>query len=117
MINNKRYAILHIESGQYLSSMENKLKNKGILWVVVLPKLFTYETCNVIGFENYGIIRKDFQINNYNLLFRDKVSAITFLRDAYLPTINQTIIRNIKYSRTLVRQELIVRNEFEIVEL
>ena len=116
----KQYAILHIESGEYLKSHSLKLVDGHYIDIILLPN---YRSNKHIMFiqQNYlktcGILRRDYKLKSQGIYFNDKVSAMTFLRDIYLPYVN-TYNSNCNY--WLVREDrirMLNRNEFEIVEV
>ena len=104
---NKRYVILHIETGSYISTDRCHVE-----WECIYPKIVVYGyilTISITELERVGINRQDFILKKDAIYFRDKVSALTFLREIYLPKTNND------WYRDIIRR--FNRNEFEIIEV
>ena len=121
----KQYVILHIESGEYLKTLNLKIKTKWTVcfWITLLPKneytANLYYPYNENYFKDlYGISRRDFQLKASGIYFNDKISAITFLRDIYLPKLIFSIKKYNKHSWNINKKIRVPeRSEFEIVEV
>ncbi len=109
MKQSKKYVILHIETGDYLKTSELKI-DVGIS-IVIPTELLLYVYVNLTDLHKSNIERNDFSLKRDAIYFKDKVSAITFLRDIYLPGINDSWYRKRKFIRRFYR------NEFEVVEV
>lgn len=117
----KQYAILHIESGEYIKSVNLRILD-GYLVIKPLASfngIFSFS--NLYTTQNSlklcDIFRRDYQLKSHGIYFNDKVSAITFLRDIYLPEMNDCRKSyNYRYEEE-DRIRMLKRNEFEIVEI
>jgi len=103
----KKYVILHIETGTYIYSSTCQ-----IVYDYFYPNIAGYHwllTVSLRVLADVGIDRRDFTLKKDAIYFKDKVSAITFLRDVYIPTLNESWFGN--------SERKFNRNEFEIIEV
>jgi len=109
MKQSKKYVILHIETGEYVKT--NGLKVEWNCISVQLPDTFWNASISMEELSAASIVRTDFSLKRNAIYFKDKVSAITFLRDIFLPKTNNSWYCKQKYIRRYHR------NEFEIIEV
>lgn len=126
MTKNKQYAILHIESGEYLRTTHLTMGynfREPYFAINLLPKTESvygtaYITYSASFFKKeYGISRRDFSLKSSGIYFRDKIFAITFLRDIYLPHVIELYKSYNLYSIIPLNNRIPERIEFEIVEV
>ena len=110
---NKKYMILHIESGNYLEIMKGYQ-----CWTVTntteLPVFLSFFVGTI---RKVGIAKQDYGVYNSNkIYFKDRATAQTFLRDLYLSEYNENVdfYRTFHSSSSMKKHN---RNMYEIVEL
>ena len=110
----KYYIILHIETGNIITPSQLVMID-GNLRVRLIHDISNASSiyANLNDLNKIGITRKDFVLKRNGIYFKDKISAISFLRDIYIPKTAEGIKDNWWWDG--MRNP--PRVEFEIVEV
>ena len=109
----KYYIILHIETGSIITPSQLVMID-GHLWIRLIHDsswVSIHFTLNDL--IKIGITRKDFVLKRNGIYFKDKISAVSFLRDIYIPKTAE----GVKYNWWWYKTRNPSRAEFEIVEV